>query len=169
MWPTFPAPSQKLARVDDKWPAPVDNVYNGPFMPTAYTEKSSIELAPNPNWAGAQKPQVAKIVIKYIDDLTVATNAYRAGEVDATGVDSTQLDTIQADPVLGKEIIDYATTRTIGIEYNDNDPVLAKKEVRVALSQATDRVTFNKVVYKNANVPTTNWMPSERSGVKDGT
>lgn len=169
MWPTFPAPSSKLAKVDAPWPAPLANLYNGPFMPSAYTEKSSIELVPNPNWAGAQKPQVAKIVIKYIDDLAVADNAYRNGELDATNVDSTQLAAVQKDPVLGKELVEYPATRTIGLEFNDTDPILAKKEVRVALSRAVDRNTLNTVVNQGANVPTTNWMPPDRSGVALGT
>jgi len=61
MWPTFPAPSHLLATPDTKWPGPLENVYNGPFMVKAYTEKSSMELVPNPNWSGAQKPSLDKI------------------------------------------------------------------------------------------------------------
>jgi oligopeptide transport system substrate-binding protein len=163
MWPTFPVPSSKVAKVDAAWPAPLDNAYNGPFMPSAYTEKSSIELVPNPNWSGAQKPQVAKIVIKYIDDLAVADNAYRNGELDATNVDSTQLAAIQKDPVLGKELVEYPATRTQALEFNLNDPILSKKEIRVALSRAVDRNTLNTVVLQGANVP------PDRSGVPIGT
>ena len=164
MWPTFPAPSKKLSAVDAKWPAPLDNAYNGPFMPSKYTEKSSLELVPNPNWSGKQKAQVEKIVIRYIDDLSVANNAYRAGEIDATPVNTPDLDAVQKDAVLSKELVEYPATRTIGLEFNMNDPVMSKKEVRLALSQATDRVTLNKVPNKGANVPTTNWMPPARSG-----
>jgi len=169
MWPTFPVPSSKVSKVDAAWPAPLANAYNGPFMPSAYTEKSSIELVPNPNWSGAQKPQVAKIVIKYIDDVAVADNAYRNGEIDATAVDSTQLAAVQKDPVLGKELVEYPATRTMGLEFNDSDPILSNKNVRVALSQAVDRNTLNTVVLQGANVPTTNWMPPDRSGVALGT
>ncbi|TAK75456.1 MAG: peptide ABC transporter substrate-binding protein [Dehalococcoidia bacterium] len=169
MWPTFPVPSKKVTAADAKWLGPLENVYNGPFMPSAYTEKSSITLVPNPNWAGKQKAQVAKIVIKYIDDLSVANNAYRAGEIDATGVNLVELDAVQKDPTLSKELVEYPATRTIGLEFNLADPLMANKDLRMALSQATDRVTLNKVPNKGANVPTTNWMPPERSGTKLGT
>jgi oligopeptide transport system substrate-binding protein len=54
LWPTFPAPKHKLASVDAPWPGPLENVYNGPFMPAAYTEKASMELKPNPNWTGTK-------------------------------------------------------------------------------------------------------------------
>lgn len=169
MWPTFPAPSKKVTTADAKWPGPLENVYNGPFMPSAYTEKSSITLVPNPNWAGKQKAQVAKIVIRYIDDLSVANNAYRAGEIDATGVNLVELDAVQKDPTLSKELVEYPATRTIGLEFNLVDPLMANRDLRMALSQATDRVTLNRVPNKGANVPTTNWLPPDRSGTKLGT
>lgn len=169
MWPTFPTSSKKVATVDAKWPGPMENVYNGPFMPNAYTEKSSITLVPNPNWAGKQKAQTAKIVIKYIDDLSVANNAYRAGEIDATGVNLVELDAVQKDATLSKELVQYPATRTIGLEFNMTDPQLSNKDLRMALSQAADRVTLNRVPNKGAHVPTTNWIPPDRSGTKLGT
>jgi oligopeptide transport system substrate-binding protein len=169
LWPTFPAPKHKLATVDAKWPAPLDNVYNGPFKPAAYTEKDKMEVVPNDQYNAGQKAQVEKIVLRYIDDPAVALNAYRAGEIDATGVPSTQLAAVKADPVLGKELSSHAQTRTTGIEPNLKDPTLAKLEVRLALSQATDRKTLNEKVLNNANVVSTNWMPPDRSGNKAGT
>jgi len=169
MWPTFPVPSKKIASVDAKWPGPLENTYNGPFMPSAYSEKSSITLVPNPNWTGKQRAQVARIVIKYIDDLSVANNAYRSGEIDATGVNLVELDAVQQDPVLSKELVEYPATRTIGLEFNLTDPLMTNRELRMALSQATDRATLNKIPNKGANVPTTNWIPPDRSGVSLGT
>ncbi len=168
LWPTFPAPSHKLATVDAKWPDPLDNVYNGPFKPSAYTEKASMELVPNDQYNAGQKAQVQKIVLKYIDDAAVALNAYRAGEIDATAVPSTQLTAVRADPTLSKELVDYAATRTTGLEPNLKDPTLAKLDVRLALSQATDRKTLNDSVLNGANIPSTNWMPPDRSGNKAG-
>ncbi|RLT38959.1 MAG: hypothetical protein DWI58_14135 [Chloroflexi bacterium] len=50
-----------------------------------------------------------------------------------------------------------------------DDPQLKNKDLRMALSQATDRVTLNKVPNKGAHVPTTNWIPPDRSGTKLGT
>jgi oligopeptide transport system substrate-binding protein len=169
MWPTFPQASAKIQATATAWPGPMQNVYNGPFMPSAYTEKDHMDLVPNPNWVGAQKAQVTKITIKYIDDLSVANNAYRNGELDASQANAPDLETIGADPVLGKEISNSASTRTTGLEFNMTDPVMAKKEVRVALSMATDRVTLNKVAAKSGNVPSTSWMPPARSGVPAGT
>ncbi len=166
LWPTFPVPSKKVATPDAKWPGPLENLYNGPFMPKAYTEKASIELVPNPNWAGKVKPKVEKIVIRYIDDAAVANNAYRAGELDATVANSSELDKLKTE--FPKELNLYPATRTIGLEFNLKDPLVGKPEVRLALSQATDRATLNKVVFKDGNTPTTSWVPPVRNGLKGG-
>ena len=168
LWPTFPVPKHLVKTPEAKWPGPLENVYNGPFMPKAYTEKDSITLVPNPNYALPEKAKIEKLVIKYIDDPAVALNAYRTGEIDATDVPSTQLDVVQKDGTLGKELVNYAQTRTLGLEPNLKDPLMAKLEVRLALSQATDRKTLNDVVLKGANIPSTSWMAPERSGGKAG-
>ena len=168
LWPTFPVPKHLVKTVEAKWPGPLENVYNGPFMPKSYTEKSQIELVPNPNWSGTEKVKIEKLVIKYIDDAAVALNGYRTGEIDATSVPSTQLDVVRKDATLGKELASYAATRTTGLEPNLKDPLMAKLEVRLALSQATDRKTLNDVVRKGADIPSTSWMAPERSGGKAG-
>lgn len=169
MWVAMPVDSKKITQVDAKWPAPLDNVYNGPFMPSEYTEKDHMTLVPNPNWSGSDKPKVEKIVLRYIDDLSVANNAYRNGEVDATRVNLTELDTVQKDPTLSKELVEWPATRTIGMEFNLTDPLMKNTDFRVALSRAVDRVELNKIANKGANIPTTSWMPPDRSGVKAGT
>ena len=168
LWPTFPVPKHLVKTPEAKWPGPLENVYNGPFMPKAYTEKSQIELVPNPNYSLPEKAKIEKLVIKYIDDPAVALNAYRTGEIDATDVPSTQLDVVRKDATLSKELTDYAATRTTGLEPNLKDPLMSKLEVRLALSQATDRKTLNDVVLQGANIASTNWMPPERSGTKAG-
>ncbi len=168
MWEMMPINSKKITKVDDKWPGPLENTYTGPFIPKEYKEKDHITLVPNPNWSGAAKPKVAQIIIRYIDDAGVAQNAYRNGELDATLANAQELDATQKDPVLSKELVEYPATRTMGLEFNMTDPLMSNKNFRVALSRAIDRVALNKVANKGANIPTTNWMPEARSGVKEG-
>ncbi len=167
MWPAFPQAKHKMPAIDAKQLGPLENVYNGPFMPKAYTEKSSMELVPNPNWVGKDKAKVEKIVLKYVDDPAVLNNAYRAGEIDATVANASELDKLKTE--FPKELHLYPATRTIGWEFMQKDPLMAKTEVRLAISQATDRVTMMKVVFKDGNTATTQWMPPERSGSKLGT
>lgn len=165
LWPTFPAPKHKLASVDAPWPGPLENVYNGPFMPKAYTEKATMELVPNPNWVG-QPVGVEKVVLKYVDDAAVLNQAYRTGEVDATVANKPELDKLKTE--FAKELYLYPATRTIGLEFNVTKAPVDKPEVRLALSQATDRTTMMKVVFKDANTATTSWVPPARNGLKGG-
>ncbi|HEX6031849.1 MAG TPA: peptide ABC transporter substrate-binding protein [Tepidiformaceae bacterium] len=165
MWPTFPVPRHKVPTVAAAWPGPLDNVYNGPFRPTL-SDAAKMELAPNPNWAGAQKPGVEEIVIHYIDSAT-AVNAYRAGIIDATFVDASQIAGLKGE--FPAELYLYASTRTIGLQFNLNDPLLAKPGVRLALSRSIDRDVLNEVVFQGVNSPTTSWMPPARSGAPAGT
>ncbi len=165
MWPTFPAPAHLLDSMDAEWPGPLENVYNGPFMPSAYTEAGSMELVPNPNWALDVKPKVEKIILRYIDDPAVSNNAYRNGEIDAAVADTGQLDALRTE--FPDELVLYPGTRTIGLEFNLGDAVVGDPGVRLALSQATDREALNKVVFQDGNFPTTNWVPPLRSGLEE--
>lgn len=164
MWPTFPVPRHKVPTVDAAWPGPMANAYNGPFLPTLFAPDQRIELAPNPSWAGST-PKVGKIVVHYID-LGIASAAYRAGVIDATAVSSPELTQIQAE--FPAQVHLYAATRTIGLEFNTGDPLLAKPGVRLALSRAVDRGVLNLVVFQGGNVPTTSWVPPDRSGLAGG-
>ncbi len=167
MWPTFPVPTSKVTNIyDPKFLGPLEMLYNGPFMPKAYTEKSTLELVPNPNWSGAAKPKVEKIVLKYIDDAAVANNAYRSGELDASIANASELDKLRTE--FSKELYLYPATRTIGLEFQMKDSLMAKADVRLALSQATDRATMMKVVFKDGNTATTSWVPPARNGLKGG-
>lgn len=165
LWPTFPAPAHLLASDGADWPGPMENVYNGPFMPTAYTEKSTMELSPNPNWVGTPVG-VEKVILTYVDDPAVLNNAYRNGELDATVANKPELDTLKTE--FADELQLYPATRTIGLEFNVTAEPVDNPDVRLALSQATDRETMMRVVFSNANTPTTNWVPPTRNGLEGG-
>jgi len=165
-WTTMPAPAK--FGVDSAWGDPLANVYNGPFMPKAYTEKASMELVPNPNWIG-EKPKVDKIVLRYIDDAAVAMQAYRAGELDASALPSSELPAVKADSGQSKELTQYPSTRTFGLQFNQRPGSVGEKmEVRLAFSQATDRKQLNTIVFKDVQVPTTNWIVPATSGLQLG-
>jgi oligopeptide transport system substrate-binding protein len=166
MWPTFPAPKHQIKAVADKYPDALTSAVNGPFMVKAYTEKASMELVPNPNWAGKDKPLLDKIVLRYIEDNAVSNQAYRANELDAVLANKVELDKLKTE--FPKELNLYPGTRTTALQFQLKDPTLAKADVRRALSYATDRVTLVKVVYNDANVPSTSWIPPVRNGLKGG-
>ena len=65
-----------------------------------------------------------------------------------------------------EELFLYPATRTIGVEYNLTKAPLDNPDVRLALSQATDRDTMMDVVFSGATTSTTNWVPPARNGLE---
>ncbi len=165
LWVAFPSPVHLLDSVGAAWPGPLQNVYNGPFMPTAYTEQSEMVLEPNPNWSGVGVG-VEKVVIKYIDDVQVANQAFRTGEINATAANLSELSALKAE--FPDQIHEWASTVTIGLEFNVTKAPFDNPDVRVALSRATNREQMNNVVFSNANQMSTNWAPPARNGLSGG-
>lgn len=165
LWVTFPVPAHLLDSAGAAWPGPLENVYNGPFVPTAYTEQTEIVLEPNPNWIG-DGPGLAKVTIRYIDDTSVANQAYRTGEIHATLADPTQIEALKTE--FADELHEWASTITIGIEYNVARAPFDNADVRVALSRATNREQMNNIVFSNAYQMSTLWAPPGRNGLEIG-
>jgi oligopeptide transport system substrate-binding protein len=168
LWVAFPVPVHLVPGVADPWPAPTENVYNGPFMVDSYTQGASMTLVPNPEWSGEQQPYLDKIVMQYIDDAAVSNNAYRSGELQATVANKPELEALRSEFGEGEELILYPATRTIGLEYNVTKAPLDNADVRLALSQAIDRDTMMQVVFSGANTATTSWVPPARNGLEGG-
>ncbi|MDO8691487.1 MAG: peptide ABC transporter substrate-binding protein [Dehalococcoidia bacterium] len=165
LWMTFPAPKHLFQTTGDDWPTdPAKLAYNGPYILTSYTAQAEVTLAPNPNWAAPAgvKPTLDKLTIKFIDDLAQADRAFGTGELDFANVDQTQLATIAGQ--YPKEYIKDIKPSTRGLEMNLKVPPLEKLDVRLALSQAIDRVKMNEVVYGGGNEPTTTWLPAVTGG-----
>ncbi len=158
LWMTFPSPSHIVTDPGQAWPDVTKLAYNGPYKIASYTAKDSAVLVRNENWAGAPA-NLDKITMKYIDKLDVAENAYRADQIDLTRANLTNLTAIKADPKLGKEFLQVGGVTTRAVHMNLKKKPLDNPKVRLALSQATDRETLNKVAFQGAYIPSTTWMP----------
>jgi oligopeptide transport system substrate-binding protein len=147
----------------DPWPAVDKLAYNGPFKIESYRAKDSAVLVRNENWYG-DRAHLDKITLKYIDQLDVAENAYRADQVQISRANLTNLDVVKADPTLGKEFLQVPGVTTRAIHMNLTHKPLDNYKVRLALSQATDREALNKVAFRGAYIPSTTWMPPSVAG-----
>ncbi|MGE0599286.1 MAG: ABC transporter substrate-binding protein [Dehalococcoidia bacterium] len=158
LWMTFPLPSHIVKTSGEAWPDITALAYNGPYKLIEYKAKDQAVLVRNDNYAGPAA-NIDKITMKYIDKLDVAENAYRANQVDITRVNLTNLTAVKADPELGKEFIQVPGVTTRAVHMNLKHKPLDNEKVRLALSQATDRDTLNKVAFQGAYIPSTTWMP----------
>ena len=169
MWVGAALPTSIFKNPGDPWPAWDKLIYNGPYKITGYTEKDSLTLERNDNYAASATGHAAyldKIVLKYIENTETADNAYRNGELQMALANTTQLAVIKSslakDYFMGPE-----SANTIGIHMNLKKPPLDNFNVRLALSRATDRVTLIKVVLSEAHIPSTSWIPGPVVGEDD--
>lgn len=172
LWMTFPAPKHLFQTTSDPWPTdPMQLAFNGPYKVTGYTQGDSLTLEPNENWAAPNDitPTLDTLTLRFIDDASVSTNAFRNGELDFAEVDITQLRTIVDEFGEGEEYFKYLLPSTRGLQMNMEDPTLADLDVRLALARAINRPQMVEVVTQGANEPTTSWIPEVRSGVTLGT
>ena len=171
LWVTFPSPVHLLPNSSDTWPsgpeAPGELAYNGPYILTGYSSGDNVTLEPNPEWAAPAgvRPSLDRITIKFIDDLAVAANAYRSGEIDATGANVTQLDSLISEFGEGEEYFKSLSPATSGLYLQLEKPPLDKLDVRLALSRAIDRAEIARVVGQGAYEPTTTWIPETSGGL----
>ncbi|HEX6031250.1 MAG TPA: peptide ABC transporter substrate-binding protein [Tepidiformaceae bacterium] len=163
LWMTFPSPSHVVKNSSDPWPTVDKLVYNGPYKIESYRAKDSAVLVRNDNWYG-DRPHLDKITLRYIDQLDVAENAYRANQIQITRANLTNLDVIKTDPTLGKEFLQVPGVTTRAVNMNLEHKPLDNYKVRLALSQATDREALNKVAFRGAYIPSTTWMPPSVAG-----
>jgi oligopeptide transport system substrate-binding protein len=163
LWMTFPSPSHIVKTSSEAWPDVTKLVYNGPYKIQEYKAKEQAVLVRNDNFYGTPA-NIDKITMKYIDKLDVAENAYRANQIDITRVNLTNLTAVKADPTLGKEYFQVPGVTTRAVHMNLKKAPLDNAKVRLALSQATDRETLNKVAFQGAYIPSTTWMPPAVAG-----
>ncbi len=158
LWPTVPLRQDIIQKYGDAWTDPANIVVDGPYKLSDLVAKDHATLAPNPNWALDPKPQLQTLTIKFVDDEEVAFRAFQTGELDMTQVSANNVSTIQGDSTLKPEFLQIGSLRMRAVEMLMTNPVLAKPEVRLALSRAIDRDSLVSVVYSGAYLPATYWL-----------
>jgi oligopeptide transport system substrate-binding protein len=125
-----------------------------------------VTLEPNPEWAAPDgvSPTLDSITIRFIDDLSVAANAFRTGELQGTDVDLTQLASLRDEFGEDEEYFKFLAASTRGLQFQHADATLADFNVRLALSRAIDREALVEVAAQGGNAPTTSWIPETVAG-----
>jgi peptide/nickel transport system substrate-binding protein len=117
----------------------VPNYSGGPYKISDYVKDQSVTLVPNPNWYGAVKPSLEKLIYRIITDQTAEVPALQNGEVNAI---YPQPNSDIVDQV--KQISGVSYTLGSGltwehIDLNEKNPLLADKALRQAIFAAINR------------------------------
>ena len=159
IWVAYPTKKASFESSETWWEDATKQIGNGPFQITKIDKATNLmEFKANENYWGG-KPKIAGVRYQYIEDLAVALQAYKNGEVDVMTPDANDVPTIQADAVMGKEFKSYAGACTLGWEFNLLRPPFDNAKVREAFAYAFDREAFIRDALKNTNVKTLTWIP----------
>ncbi len=117
---------------------------SGPFYISDWVKGSEIRYKKNPNWPFTDRIVVDGIVNRVVQDNNTQIQMFEAGELDYVAVGVDGLEKYEEDPRLI-----FATSNWIDMidicSTNTEEPILANKNFKKALSLAIDRVTISKL------------------------
>jgi peptide/nickel transport system substrate-binding protein len=136
---------------------PLSNPHNnapvgtGPYRFKQWQRGSFIEYERNPDYWNAGYPGVDTLFLKVIPDSAARLAAFENGSLDAGGQSPVPLSDLARITANGKLKFTtrgyaYSITPTM-LEFNLDNPLLARHEVRQAIAHAIDREVIRKVVY----------------------
>jgi oligopeptide transport system substrate-binding protein len=159
IWVGFPAKEENIAAGGENWwDSSKFQIGNGPFILKTLEPFVRALFVPNPNYWDVK----AKINIEYsyINDSSVAFQAYKNNEFDIVGLAAEDLATVQADPVLSKEATIYPGSCTFDIMFNLTKEPFNDAKVRQAFAMSLDRKAYVADVLKGLGAPALSWIPA---------
>ncbi len=117
---------------------------NGPFKMESWQHESEIVFVKNPEYWDSASIRLEKIIGLMISEDATEFNMYEAGELDHT----IQLDADQKAALTKGGVYRYNRGSVWFFDFNCTHPVLKNKNIRKALTYATDRKTFIEQVAK---------------------
>lgn len=99
--------------------------------------------------------------VKYLMNIDGATSKmmFENGELDFMSIAPTDLEAYRQNPVFKDHIVDFQRAGMEYISFNQNDPNLAKVEVRKAISMAINRDLINKTFYNGEGTVVNGVLP----------
>lgn len=130
-------------------------VGTGPFVFEQWVRGSHVILKRNPNYWRQGVPHVDRVVFRFVRDPSAISAAVETGEADiAQNLSLADLGRLLQKPALKLDAsYDAFLNNASFLEFNVENPVLAKAEVRHAIAHAVDRqFIVNNVYYKQAEL-----------------
>ena len=121
----------------------------GPFVFEQWVRGSHLVLRKNPSYWRQGKPHLDRVIFRFITDAQALAAAVETGEVDAAlNVGLADLDRLADNPKLAiDDTYDGFLNNASFLEFNVENPILAKPEVRHAIARAIDRNFIADKVY----------------------
>ncbi|GAB2704267.1 peptide ABC transporter substrate-binding protein [Kitasatospora kifunensis] len=149
-------------------------VGNGPYKIQSYTRSQQMQLVPNPDYSGTNKPKNGGINLVVYTDPNAAYSDLQSGALDIDNtLSTTALKTLANGPSGGRFLNTPAgIIQTVSFPlYQSNWSTDKAKLVRQGISMAIDRPTIVKTIFTNTRTPATDWTSpvlGASGGFKDG-
>ncbi|MFI9270557.1 ABC transporter substrate-binding protein [Kitasatospora sp. NPDC052896] len=146
---------------------------NGPYQITSWTRSQQMQLRPNPDYSGTNKPQNGGIDLKVYTDTNAAYADLLSGNLDIdNGLPNSALKTVQTD--LDGRYLNQPAGINQTLSFPLNQPQWSGNNaatVRRGISMAIDRAAITKVVFNGTRTPATDWTSpvlGDAGGFKEG-
>ncbi|GIV95764.1 MAG: ABC transporter substrate-binding protein [Herpetosiphonaceae bacterium] len=159
LWVTYPVKQEVVeAAGENWWQDAANHIGNGPFQMTSIQPNQLISFEANENYYEG-RPVLDGLEYVYIEDSSVALEAYRAGQIDIMQPDPSQLPAIRGDAELNEQLLSYPSASTFNLSFNLTKEPFTDKKVREAFSYAFDRETYCSEIRNGDCLPTLSWIP----------
>ena len=139
---------------------------NGAFVLTSYEPAAlSFSLAKNPDYYDADKVQLDGLNYQVIKDSQQAYMSYQNGDLDIVKLSGDQVEQVEGDPELTITGAGYLWYLTLNMH---DVPALSNQNMRLALSNAVNRVSIVDDVVKDGSVATYTAVPPQFAAGPDG-
>ncbi len=158
LWVLYPAKQELIeAGGETWWQDPAAQIGNGPFQFSSIVEDQQIDFVRNENYWNPAKLDGLSFI--YIDDSSVALEAYKSGQLDIFAPDPSQIPAVLEDAEIAPLYVAYAGANTTGLQFNTTKAPFDDLKVREAFAYALDRDTYCEVIRNSDCVTTLTWVP----------
>jgi len=140
------------------WSDPANFIGNGPFQLVEWENQSRVRFERNENYV-LPKPQFEAIEGPMSDESNVVFEAYKAGELDISGVAAEDLQAVNGDPELKAQLNESAGSCTFYIGFNLTKAPFDKMEVRQAFAMGLDREAYVRDILQGLGFPAQSFIP----------
>jgi len=141
----------------------------GPFIFDKWVRGSYVSLRKNPNYWRKGAPYLDRIIYRIVPDQAAISAALETGEADAAGnVGLADLGRLATLPQLRiDDTYDAYLNNASFLEFNVENPILVKPEVRKAIAQALDRNFIRDNIYYKRSTVVNSPVPAALSNYYD--
>ncbi|MFB9948986.1 ABC transporter substrate-binding protein [Rhizobium puerariae] len=141
----------------------------GPFIFEEWKRGSHVKLRRNPDYWQAGLPYLDAVVTRFVGDAAAASIAIETGEAHlSTDISYVDIDRLRQNPQIAVDTYTDAYLNNAQIfEFNLENPILAKREVRHALAHAIDRNFIVDTIFFGAAKPAASTIPAVFAAYND--